>query len=376
MALHRIYLVPGFFGFANLGDMAYWGPVQRALTAELARMGVEARIHVVPTPPTASLRVRASALLDAILTTAADDDALHLVGHSSGGLDARLLVTPGAVLRDEESAEQVAARVRTVLTVATPHRGTPSAELFASLYGKRLLRLLSLATVFIVRRGNPPLQVVLRLLDAWRRAVDWMPGRKESTIDDQLFDALLSEFSPERRDAVRAFFGEIGADQGLLSQITPDGMDLFDAMAPDRPGVRYGCIVTRGRRPSAQGVLERGLSPQRQAMAGVYASCWLLASRATERHLGPLTESDADALTRAYGEVPEASDNDGMVPTRSQVRGTLVRAVTADHLDVLGHYPDPETEPPRYDWVTSGSDFRRTHFDATWIDAAHFLMGV
>lgn len=376
MGIHRIYLIPGFFGFADLGDLRYWGPVQRFLAAELQSAGVDAAIHVVSSPPTGSLRQRAHVLLDTIVTTAGDEDVLHLVGHSSGGLDARLLVTPGVSLPDEESGEPWASQVATVVSVATPHRGTPSAELFASMFGKQILRLLSVATVFIVRRGHLPLQVFLRLVDLWRRAADMAPGQRELAVDEQLFDALLSEFSEDRRAMVQAFFSDVGADQGLLSQITPDGMDLFDATAPDRDGVRYGCVVTRGRRPSLTDPLLAGLTPTAQAMSAMYGSCWMIASRMTGAHVPPVPAATLEELVRAWGDAPEPSDNDGMVPTLSQLRGQLIRAVRADHLDVLGHYPDPDADPPRYDWVTSGSEFRRPHFEATWTDVAHFLLGV
>ena len=53
--MHRhIFLIPGFFGFANLGDFAYWGHVYRKLEALLDERGMPARIHCVKSLPTAS----------------------------------------------------------------------------------------------------------------------------------------------------------------------------------------------------------------------------------------------------------------------------------------------------------------------------------
>ena len=60
--------------------------------------------------------------------------------------------------------------------------------------------------------------------------------------------------------------------------------------------------------------------------------------------------------------------NDGVVPIRSQLWGTVVWAGLADHLDVLGHFRDerdPDAVAPELrhrDWLTSGSDFDRTRF--------------
>jgi triacylglycerol lipase len=373
MPHHRVFLIPGFFGFVDLGDLAYWGPAHAALTAHLGAALRAVALHVVPVPPTASLRARSRVLIDTIERFASPDDPLYLIGHSSGGLDARLLATPGVKLCETDRAEAIASRILAIVTVATPHRGTPSAELFASASGKRLLRLFSVATAYAVRRGPLPLRVLLRLAQAAQRAVNVLPGQRELGLDDHLFDALLSEFSSDRRDAVRAFLGDVGADQGLLSQIAPHAMDLFDATAPDRPGVAYGCVVTRARRPGARGVLRRGLSPIEHGVAALYAACWVMASRLGDDHVPTLTEPQVAALRRAYGVAPTARDNDGMVPTLSQVHGDVIAAAEADHLDILGHYPDPEASPPRYDWLTSGSGFRRPKFDATWAEVARFV---
>src|SRR5207253_681939 len=91
------------------------------------------------------------------------DGPVHLIGHSSGGLDARLAVSPGASLPSRQNVERVARRVTTVITVATPHHGTPLASFFASLLGQRLLRLLSLWTVYVLRFGRLPISVVVQL---------------------------------------------------------------------------------------------------------------------------------------------------------------------------------------------------------------------
>ena len=52
---HDIYLVPGFFGFANLGKLTYFGHLRAVLAERCAAEGLAARIHAVKTHPTASL---------------------------------------------------------------------------------------------------------------------------------------------------------------------------------------------------------------------------------------------------------------------------------------------------------------------------------
>ena len=48
----HIFLIPGFFGFANLGDLTYWGPVEHRLRALLEQAGMPASIHAVKSQPT------------------------------------------------------------------------------------------------------------------------------------------------------------------------------------------------------------------------------------------------------------------------------------------------------------------------------------
>jgi len=64
------------------------------------------------------------------------------------------------------------------------------------------------------------------------------------------------------------------------------------------------------------------------------------------------------------GEVPSRRANDGIVPLRSQLWGTLVWAGKGDHLDVVGHFDGP---PDHRDWLCSGSGFDRGSF-ATMMD--------
>src|SRR5262249_57087080 len=95
----QVYLVPGFFGFANLGELRYFGHVRDFLPAACAAHGVPVVIHDVRTHPTASLRRRALRVLETMAATLPPGTAdVHLIGHSSGGLDVPLLVRPEARL--------------------------------------------------------------------------------------------------------------------------------------------------------------------------------------------------------------------------------------------------------------------------------------
>lgn len=67
---HHVYLVPGFLGFAHLGKLTYFGHVRRLLTERLTELGLEPRIHIVRTSPTASLPARAVRVAEVIHATA------------------------------------------------------------------------------------------------------------------------------------------------------------------------------------------------------------------------------------------------------------------------------------------------------------------
>ena len=58
---HHVFLVPGFFGFANFGDFRYFAHAREHLEAWTRARGIDAVIHYAPTFPTASIARTASA---------------------------------------------------------------------------------------------------------------------------------------------------------------------------------------------------------------------------------------------------------------------------------------------------------------------------
>lgn len=367
---HHIYLVPGFFGFANFGDFRYFAHVRDHLRDWLAARNVPAAIHYAPTFPTASLRRRAGRLMEIVAATADGDGPIHFIGHSTGGLDARLAVAPRASLICAVDPEPYARRVRSVVTVTTPHYGTPTAAFFTSLLGQRLLGLLSLATVHAIRLGSIPLPALVVLAGALSstgalRAVS-------GGVLDQVYQQVLRDFTPERRDQLTSFFSQVENDQTLLVQLTPESLDLFNAMAVERDGVRVGSVVAQARPPTMGRNVEVGMNPTHQAMYALYRGLYQIASTLKETHLPQLTPAQAEALRLAYGRVPSARGNDAMVPVLSQVWGKVVHAAWADHLDVIGHFDEPDHAPLHVDWLRTLSGFSRMEFEAMWDRVASF----
>jgi hypothetical protein len=368
---HAIYLIPGFFGFTNLGRFRYFVHVHRYLRERLAARGVRGRVHVVRTHPTASLAARAALVVDALARTRpARGDAVHLIGHSTGGIDARLALSPGVALPTRHDVERWAGRVRSVVGVSSPHRGTPLAAYLTTRRGQRTLALLSLATSYVLRFGHLPLSALLSLAALFARE----ESRREGTLLDDLARQLLADFSLARRRAVGRLLREVFEDQSLLLQLTPEGMDLFAATVRDRPGVRYGCVVTRSRPPGVATAIAAGLDPGAQAIHAIYGAIYRLAAQTRQAAAPRPSPAQRRALVAAYGKLPGAHANDGIVPTRAQLHGRVLAAARGDHLDAIGHFDDPAADPPHYDWLTTGSGFDRKRFEAVWERVLDFLL--
>lgn len=368
---HHIYLIPGFFGFINFGRLIYFGHVRDALERWFDGRGIRCEIHRIRVSPTASLRTRAAQILEGVAQSSTTGP-IHLIGHSTGGLDARLLCTPGVDLKaDGLSVEDLARRVRTVVTVSAPHYGTPLATFFTGMFGQKLLRLFSLATVAVLRQGRLPLSLVARLGSTMARL--GLPGSQTEALLDHLEAELLGRIDADEREPIAQFMSDIGSDQGLLPQLTPDGIDLFNATAEDRAGVRYGCVISCGRRPRLMQHLAVGPRPTRQGSFLLYRWLHRQTGNAATARLPQPTPAQRDALLRLLGSLPRPDDNDGVVPSNSQLWGEVIYAAQGDHLDLIGHFRDPHQNPPHFDWLDTGSGFGRDKFDALWNAVSAFL---
>jgi triacylglycerol lipase len=168
-----IVLVHGLFGFDRIGipgaRFDYW----RGIVKHLDSLGCH--VHAVRLPPAASVPARAKQLVAAI--DALPHARIDLIAHSMGGLDARYAI----------SHLGLSSRVRSLVTVGTPHRGSPIADLVARGALKHARSL--------VRAIGIPLE-----------AIDWL---------------------------------------------TTDGLAKFNHETPDVPGVRYACVVGGLHRPDA-----------------------------------------------------------------------------------------------------------------------------
>ncbi|MCO4764392.1 MAG: triacylglycerol lipase [Myxococcales bacterium] len=367
----HIFLIPGFFGFTSIGELRYFRHVESFLEQEMAARGVRARVVTVPTLPTAGLRQRTTRLLNTIVNQAGEEEPIYLVGHSTGGLDARLLASPGVDLDTNWAPESVAKRIRAIVTVSTPHHGTPVAGFFTSIIGQKLLSLLSSLTLYTLRFGQLPLSMMLRI-GAFATRIDDAVGLDRSLLDE-LYASLLGDLSEERRIALESMVKEVSTDQRLMPQLAPEALDLFNASTGNRPGVGYGSVITRANPPGVRSAIRAGLDPYAQVSHSLFSFVWLIASRTPTTRIPQLSFAHREALERGFGALPTWRDSDGVVPTLSQPWGQVLHTAYGDHLDTVGHFDDPNHDPPHDDWLAAGTGFRRPDFEALWRAIATFL---
>ena len=368
----HVYLSPGMFGFGRLGSYNYFAHVQRELTARFAAAGHELVVHVVEELPTASVRRRATRLAEIVAATSADEP-VHLLGHSTGGLDARLAASPATRSIAAASLGWLP-RLRSVTMMNTPHFGTPLAAFFTTANGQRVLAALSVLTVTGLTLGSQPLAAASVLL-GFLRGIDKVVPFKLQLLD-RAITSLVGLVDDARSPELRAFLTAIEEDQGSMMQLAPESMDLVVAGFEDRAGVVYQSTASMAPSPRPQGFLSTIGHPWRAVSLSLFFALYHItafhdprypcaAMRDTAPWSGELNEA---LLTQVFHAPPALDGNDGVVPIRSQLWGALVWAGFGDHLDVLGHYRDdrdPATVPPELrhrDWLTSSSSFGDAEF--------------
>ncbi len=365
----QVILVPGFFGFGRLGDISYFAGVRAALMSALARRGVTAELYEVLTPPTASIRQRAARVLETLAEAAARSPAeIHLVGHSTGGLDVRLAIAETAALPTSVVFDDYD-RVRSVVSIACPHYGTAAATYFTRPLGRVLFRFGARYGALMLERGRLPLKILLRLGYVVVRLRD--PFRRHPSTFDQLYEQLLNDLNDDRRQELVLFLRQIADEQALLFQLTPAGCDLLNACTLDPP-LAYGSIVTCAAPPRFRLLLRSLLQLYTQIMYPLY---WLLHRVSREKNDDLRKCHDAEQLSvvdTGLGRAVQGSDSDGVVPSLSQVWGRVLHVARADHLDVVGQYGAVGSGGGG-DWLPSSSGFDRVAFEAVWDAVADFI---
>jgi len=213
----NLVLAHGFLGFQRRFGMQYFHGVAEFLQRRFAHHNM--RILETEVPPLARIGLRARRLREQIVAGLSDGrldpgEKVHIIAHSMGGLDARWCVSPG-------NPENIGDRVASVSTIATPHRGSPVADLLVG--GSRLAS------------GRYP------------------------AIEPYLEAAL-----------------------GIVD-LTSEGLKRFNARCPDHPQVRYFSYAGRGRqegRPTCRllrpgyWLIARREGPENDGLVSVASARW------------------------------------------------------------------------------------------------------
>lgn len=360
----HIVLSPGMFGFGTLASFRYFEHLEAALGSRFRARGRDVAVHVCAVHPTASIRRRATKLARHVHEVADGGGPIHLVGHSTGGLDARLCASPAVALPEVRADESAwIDRLASITTINTPHFGTPLAAFFATVSGQRVLYASTALTVIALKLGAPPLAAASALLAAFGR----VSGAVELEVLDRATESVIRVLDDAASRELRGFLRTIRDDQGGVVQLMPEAMDLFQASVEDRPGVRYQSVASLAPQNRARDWVTAVRTPWTAISTGLFAVFHGITSREDERYPCRAPGDEIiDRVARSLGERPPTSANDGVVPLYSQVWGDLVWVGYADHLDVVGHFPGgpPRVgQLPHVDWLRSGSRFDRARFD-------------
>lgn len=381
----EVYLVPGFLGFVELGDLEYYLDVAEVLSRALAERDIVATIHATATVPAGTVRQRAAKLAHEIAkrTDGQSDTLVHLIGHSTGGLDLRLLLSPGCSLlsggslddtmsgQDYQRFTGALSRVRTAIGVAAPFFGTPIAGLAVRLSFDTVLRSVTagIQTPFLrdlLSTGLNASAAGLRVFGAITERLPFVNWIYRQVLG---IDPL----------APLNYLDSIGGDVGALRNLTQEGTDLANALWIDRPKVAYGCVVTATNAPA--GLIDPSdpilylntvLFRVARAIAAERDAGFEYSPRAAE--LQSKHDRDRDEGLDVGDLVIDDRSSDGIVPSASQIHGELLGVFESDHLDCVGHFPHRLHDGTDVSgWVRSGAKFNEQRFEVLWSRVADFI---
>ncbi|TQN74965.1 Lipase 2 [Colletotrichum shisoi] len=202
-----IVLAHGLMGFAELRLSGYVPPIHywRGISDSLGTLSGPDNVITTSVPPSASIEERAAALA-ADIAAKARGRAVNIIAHSMGGLDARYMIS---VLRP------AGVSVASLVTVATPHRGSAFADFL--LEGRGPIKLASLYG--LIERAGLGTQAFDQLTQRYME--DEFNPRTPDRDDVRYFSygactrrpPLLSPF----RQSHRILEGVEGANDGLVS---------------------------------------------------------------------------------------------------------------------------------------------------------------
>ncbi len=352
-----VVLVSGFLGFTRFGGFYYFADRLIAVLRGLLEEPLGYPVPVVPvtTLPTNSLRDRQGALLQnlgGICDKLSGVQRFHLIGHSTGGVDAQLL----ACTKDfdghawDKKTNAVRKKIKSVVTISAPHYGT------------------GLADSRLARWGENPLRHPTAILPEARTLLDLL-----LLIPRDLAATAGFEFAAPN-DVIK-FMWQIAVNRDLIEDLRPTKMEEVRArLQPySDPEIALTCFVT-GTMPRDDGT--HSSDPFFQDMYGLTQGSDAVSPEVQrcDGFLRTLVQEHPDLVIRSgESQMPTISPtlNDGVVNTVRQIvnpgrREEIGGFVVADHGDVLGHYDRQDAliggKPYNAGLFHSGAAFRDDEF--------------
>jgi pimeloyl-ACP methyl ester carboxylesterase len=322
-----VVLVPGFLGFARFGGFYYFADrlvvVIRALLEE--PLGYPVPVVPVTTLPTDGLHNRQGALLQnlaGVCEQLMGVHRLHLVGHSTGGVDAQLLACTKSFDGHgwDKKANTIRKKIKSVVTISAPHYGTGLADSRLACWGENPLRH---PTAII-----PEARTLIDLLRLVPRDLAAAAGFELAAPNDVL-----------------KFMWQVAQNRELIDDLTPRSMEAVRARLSPDPEIALTCFVT-GTTPRDDAI--RPSDPFFRDMYRLTQGSEVVSpvAQRCDRLLRTVVQEQPNLVIRSQqGKMPPVSPtlNDGVVNTVRQIvnpgRAEEVGGfVVADHGDVLGHY--------------------------------------
>ena len=269
VAPYPVLLVHGFMGFNRVGELDYFFRVKEYLRSH----GEE--VYNATIPPFQGVEERSQELAKIVddLLYETWSEKLHIIAHSQGGIDSRYLI----------SALGYQDKVASLITVATPHLGTPLADYV--------------------------LQAPGGAFDPASRTVGWIIGRLDTqeADEDQVKEGETWEPRLDRS----------------LAQLSSAGMNRFNKEHPDPVGFPIYSIAGVSGLQRADDICEK-------SQWGILDDTDILE---------PLLWATGTVLSES-GPTEKKEPNDGVVTTRSMVWGDFLGCIPADHFDQVGQIAD------------------------------------
>lgn len=389
---HAVALLPGFLGFERIGQFYYFADrVEAALRSALLARAPDQTIPVVPVPtlPTARLHERQAELLTSLQRI---DEALggvthlHLVGHSTGGVDAYLLT--GARPLDAKrrwkdlDSKGLRRKLRTVVSIASPHHGTGLALSPLARFFREPIEHLADATTFaealLLLASSTKLDnmawsaVAAAMMDsgaAGKYVFDVVRARR--LTDDLRPEHLADVHRNFRRSLRQVRIRSIVTMAAAATEYYVDASGRKGLREPD-PFFRFLYEQTADGSTGDDDTTKRKLRrAARRLQQSIDTSTNIIANRYAQ--LRPVDTALNDGFVNSARQLARPQDDD-----------ELWAVVLADHLDVIGHYPrwiTPEGSSPLQRRVSlhsgilhSGSGFGDEEFFRLYLRVAEAIL--